>query len=136
MIFLNNDTNINNNINKNSNTIKLLITLILLFSIIISNYINVFATDTSSSASTDSIEDAQIIFPSIISEAAIIIDSSTNRVLYEKNMDEKMYPASTTKILTAIITIENCDLNEVVTASSTAVSSIPSRIFFCIYSNR
>lgn len=36
-----------------------------------------------------------------------------------------MYPASTTKILTAILVLENCYLNEVITVSSTAVDSVP-----------
>ena len=40
---------------------------------------------------------------SIYSGAAILIDSKTGKVLYEKNSNEKKYPASTTKILTAII---------------------------------
>lgn len=36
-----------------------------------------------------------------------------------------MYPASTTKILTAILVLENCDLNEIATVSSVAVRSVP-----------
>lgn len=57
--------------------------------------------------------------------AAILIDNKTNKVLYSKNENEKMYPASTTKIMTAILTIENCNLDDVVTASYDAVMSIP-----------
>jgi D-alanyl-D-alanine carboxypeptidase (penicillin-binding protein 5/6) len=63
---------------------------------------------------------------SINSEAAILIDSSTGKVLFEKNADQKMYPASTTKILTAILTLENCDLNDTATVSYNAVMSVPS----------
>lgn len=37
---------------------------------------------------------------------AILIDGDSGRVLYEKNADEKAYPASTTKIMTAMITLE------------------------------
>lgn len=59
-------------------------------------------------------------------ESAVLINSSTGQVLYSKNKDEKMYPASTTKILTAILAIENCNLDDIVVASSTAVNSIPS----------
>lgn len=51
----------------------------------------------------------------ITGETAILIDELTGQVLFEKNADQKMYPASTTKILTAIIILENHDLNEVVT---------------------
>ena len=44
--------------------------------------------------------------PTLQSKAAILVDNSTNKVLYSKNADEKMFPASTTKIMTAIL--ENC----------------------------
>lgn len=58
------------------------------------------------------------------SPRAILIDVDTGRVLYQKNAYEATYPASTTKIMTAILTLENCDLDEMVTASSTAVNSV------------
>ncbi len=60
----------------------------------------------------------------IYSESAILIEEKTGKILYEKNMHDKKYPASTTKILTAIIAIENCDLSDTATASYEAVNSI------------
>ena len=60
------------------------------------------------------------------SDAAVLIDASSGRVLYDKNMSEKKYPASTTKILTAILAIENCELSDIATVSYNAVSSVPS----------
>ena len=48
------------------------------------------------------------------------------KVLYEKDMHSRKYPASTTKILTAIIALEKCDLNEIATASHSAVFSVKS----------
>ena len=62
----------------------------------------------------------------IYSEAAILIDSKTGKVLYEKESNIQKYPASTTKILTAIIALEKCDLNENITASYDAVTCIES----------
>lgn len=64
--------------------------------------------------------------PDISAGAAILIDSSSEKIIYSKNESEKMYPASTTKILTAILTIENCNLDDVVTVPYEAISSIPS----------
>lgn len=64
--------------------------------------------------------------PEISADASILIDSSSEKVLYSKNENQKMYPASTTKILTAILTIENCNLNDVVTVPYEAISSITS----------
>ena len=63
---------------------------------------------------------------SLYAQAAVLIDSNTGKVLFEKNMDQKLYPASTTKIMTAILAIENCNLDDVVTVNYNAISSIPS----------
>lgn len=60
------------------------------------------------------------------SEAVLIMESSTGKVVYEKNGYQKKYPASTTKILTAILAIEHCNLDESATASEFAINSIPS----------
>lgn len=51
-------------------------------------------------------------------EAAILIDASTGQVLYSKDADKAMYPASTTKIMTLILALEHSDLNEKVTVDS------------------
>lgn len=61
------------------------------------------------------------------SPACILIDSESGKIIYEKNAYEKMYPASTTKIMTAIIAIENCNLSDIATVSPNAVSieSVP-----------
>ena len=64
--------------------------------------------------------------PDISAEAAVLIDSSSEKILYSKNETKKMYPASTTKILTAILTIENCNLDDIVTVPYEAIATIPS----------
>src|SRR5574344_1707688 len=61
----------------------------------------------------------------IYSPSAILIDAKTGKILYEKNANEKMYPASTTKILTAILALENCELSDTAVVSYNAVMSIP-----------
>lgn len=60
----------------------------------------------------------------ISAEGVYLIDNKTNKVLYSKNENKKLYPASTTKILTAILTIENTNLDEKVSASYDSVMSI------------
>ncbi len=50
----------------------------------------------------------------VTAESAILIEAYTGRVLYEKNAFEKMPMASTTKIMTAILAIENCGLEDIV----------------------
>lgn len=58
--------------------------------------------------------------PEINARSAIVIDAESGRVLFEKNAYIKRPMASTTKVMTAIIALENCDLNEVVTVSRNA----------------
>lgn len=60
----------------------------------------------------------------VFSEAAILMEQSTGKILYEKNAYKRMYPASTTKILTCIIALEECDLDETSIASEEAVNSV------------
>ena len=60
----------------------------------------------------------------IYSPSAILIDQDSGRILYEKNIHEKMYPASLTKVLTAIIVLENCNLEEICTVSYDAVMKV------------
>ena len=63
----------------------------------------------------------------ISAPSAILIDANTGRVFYEKEADTKRYPASTTKIMTALVVLENVeDLQQVATVSYDAVFSIPS----------
>lgn len=61
----------------------------------------------------------------IYSSGAVLLDSSTGKILYGKNENQKLYPASTTKILTAILAIENCSLTDKLTASNSAIMAIP-----------
>lgn len=46
------------------------------------------------------------------------------QVLYERNSEEKMYPASLTKVLTAVVVMEHCNLEDLVTVSQTAINSV------------
>lgn len=63
--------------------------------------------------------------PSIGAEGAILMEADTGVILYAKNIHERLYPASVTKLLTTLIAVENCSLDEVVTFSNEAVFSIP-----------
>ena len=56
--------------------------------------------------------------PNVAATAAILLDPANNMVLYQKDADEKRYPASTTKIMTALIVLEHVkDLNEKATVT-------------------
>ena len=68
----------------------------------------------------------------ISAEAGLLVEVSTGKILYEKNAYKKMYPASTTKILTAILVIENCNLEtDIATVSESALSNIPTGYVTC-----
>lgn len=54
----------------------------------------------------------------VSAKAAILMHADSGRVLYEKNADEHMLIASTTKIMTAIVVLEHCDLDDLVEVDS------------------
>lgn len=58
---------------------------------------------------------AALTDPALEATAALLIEPASGTVLYELNADETRYPASTTKIMTALITLENADLAQQVT---------------------
>lgn len=62
--------------------------------------------------------------PQIYAESAIVMEASTGTILYNKDMDMVNYPASITKIMTALVTLEHCALDEIVTYSYYATHSI------------
>ena len=62
--------------------------------------------------------------PDTVGEACIVMDAATGQILYEKNAYQKMYPASITKIMTALLAIENGDMNDTIVMSETAVWGI------------
>ena len=62
--------------------------------------------------------------PEIGAESAILMDVNSGAILYEKNIHARLYPASITKILTALVAYENCDMNEMVTFTNEAIQSI------------
>ncbi|WP_052144837.1 D-alanyl-D-alanine carboxypeptidase family protein [Halalkalibacter okhensis] len=66
---------------------------------------------------------------SLYSETAILMDAETKEILYNQEMHQKMYPASITKIVTAILAIEEGNLNDIVTVSKEAVNVIGTRVY-------
>ena len=92
-------------------TLKNLFNIFILFIIILFNIM------TTSFGATEEV--------STYSPTCLLMEASTGKVIYEKNGYEKAYPASTTKIMTAILTLEHCNLTDVATASYEAVYSVP-----------
>ena len=62
--------------------------------------------------------------PQVAAETAILMDVDSGEILYAKGIDEKRYPASTTKIMTAWLAIENSNLSDEITFSTDAVYNI------------
>nr|WP_307992882.1 hypothetical protein [uncultured Niameybacter sp.] len=64
--------------------------------------------------------------PSVKAEGAILIEPHTQTILYSKNSSSKFYPASTTKVLTSLLLVENMDEQAVITKSPESVANVPS----------
>lgn len=78
--------------------------------------------DTSSYYNIDNLGEG----PEIVAESAILMDASTGAILYGKEADTKRYPASITKVMTALLAMENCSMDDIITFSNEAVNGIES----------
>ncbi len=63
--------------------------------------------------------------PTVGAESAILMEAETGAILYAKNIHQKQYPASTTKILSTLIAAERCSMDEIVPITQEAVSDTP-----------
>ena len=61
---------------------------------------------------------------SVAAKAALLIDLNTGRAVYEQDADERVYPASLTKIMTCLLALENGNLSDVVTVSASALDDL------------
>ncbi|MEG1783132.1 MAG: serine hydrolase, partial [Oscillospiraceae bacterium] len=62
--------------------------------------------------------------PDVKSETAVLMDAKTGQILYDKNMNVQMYPASTTKIMTGLLAVEKGNLTDVITMDKESIFSI------------
>ena len=79
------------------------------------------SNQTTAAVNTDSVAK-----PEIKAEGAVVIDASTGNVLYGKNEKTRFYPASTTKLMTAMLVLEQAGLGDTVTFSKTATTNLES----------
>lgn len=63
--------------------------------------------------------------PQISSEGAILIEPTTGKILYSKNANEKFFPASTTKILSTLILIEDINPADIIKKSTESIKNVP-----------
>lgn len=87
--------------------LKKIISAVLLLIITLSMFTNVYAKE-----------------PDITSRAAVLIDAQTGQILYEKNKDEKLYPASITKVMTLYLAAQS-ENTELAKASEEAIKAVP-----------
>lgn len=114
---------------------KKLVSVLSVFIIIFSMNIKVFADDLDEEDGTNEIKEEILnastsvnTIPKINSRAVLILDTKSNRVIYEKNGYSKRAMASTTKIMTAIVVLENSNLTDIVEISKEAGATGGSRL--------
>lgn len=102
---------------------KRIITLLTIITILFSNIQPVMAQEEASLVveSTAAYPEA----PEINGHAAVLIDIDTGAILYSKNPHEKLYPASITKIMTGLLAVENCALEDTFTFTQDILNVLP-----------
>ncbi|KEH87478.1 D-alanyl-D-alanine carboxypeptidase family protein [Clostridium novyi] len=67
--------------------------------------------------------------PTVSADGVVLMDKNTGQILYSKNLDSPYPPASTTKIMTALLALEKCNLDDVVTIGKNATDIDGSKIY-------
>jgi D-alanyl-D-alanine carboxypeptidase len=74
------------------------------------------------SSSTDLVTQKAELNQQLTAQAYLVVDPETQTIILQKNMDQRLPPASTTKLMTALVALNQYDLNEIVTVSSAAAN--------------
>ena len=104
------------------NKIKNKLKLIMLLSLTVLMIINIFCPVVKADEVNSANSPASV---TVMSPHAILLNSENGQILFEQNAREKAYPASTTKLMTAILTLENCKLEDEVIIDKQALIGIP-----------
>lgn len=82
------------------------------------------STNTDNTSGGSSVAVPEENFPSLHTDYYLLADLDSGKILHSKNGSEKVFPASTTKILTAIIILERCNLTDTAVATEEAIAPI------------
>ncbi len=74
-------------------------------------------------------DDSAVNIPTVSAHSAILIEAESGRVIFDKNADERRHMASTTKIMTALVAIENADVSKTVSVSADAIGIEGSSVY-------
>ncbi len=101
---------------------------LLAFSLSVANILTVYsepeATQQSATETSEAPSEQQNVFPIPNAKAALLFDLNGGRVLYENNSTQKNYPASVTKIMTALLALEKGNLSDILTVSESSLADI------------
>ena len=86
---------------------------------------NLTSKENAQASQTESSQ-TEATVPQIAAEGAVLMDASTGALLYSKNSETKYYPASITKLMTALLVAEHSSLSETVTFSKAATTNLES----------
>ena len=107
-------------------TINMIIFMIFLVNLIFINYALADNVINNEDNAIENYKEEKDIFENLEAPNLLLADTNTGKIIYEREADKRIYPASITKLLTAILVVENCELDETVTVSENAVMSVPS----------
>lgn len=106
--------------------------VVLMASLIFGNVFTVYADEDTVTTSPDTGNGEELqtdayypLGPEIYGESAVLIDADTGAVIYDMNCHERLYPASITKIMTGILSIENCSMSDKIKFTSDIIDALP-----------
>lgn len=76
-------------------------------------------------AGAASVQSGPLTEPQITAQTAVLVDGDSGRILYDKGMHARMYPASLTKIMTGVLAVEHGKSSDIITISQNVFKSVP-----------
>ena len=102
--------------------LKIMILVLFIFNLVVN--VEIFADDN--------VVEQEDLFKNISAPNLLIAENNKDgEILYQREIKEKIYPASITKLMTAILVVDNCELDDIVTVSENAVHIVHSRLCKC-----
>lgn len=111
--------------------IKKIISLFLMIMLVISNiefisYVQATEIDQISESNSH-INEQSPLFSEVSANAYVVMDANSGKIIMSQDADKRIYPASTTKLLTAVVAVEHCDIHKRIEVKQSALDKVDSQ---------
>lgn len=105
--------------------IKKIVSLFLVIILVISSIGFVNYVEASEISGTNTyVSEQSLLFSEVSANAYVVMDANSGEIIMSQDADKRIYPASTTKLLTAVVAVENCDIHKTIEVKQSALDKV------------